>query len=181
VGVQSAPLRLSDISTSAGTGNAVPSRGRARGYAAPLQKAAHGAPRFALSRRSTAAPHFYWSCLRAISGRGRGGTHANDLAAFLRQLDVGPAHLVGWSYGADVVLVLAVQHPALVRSLFLYEPSVATFVTEPADLKAVNEEGEKMFAGGIAAVRAKDEIAAVRASNTPSSSMSTWRDIPCRR
>jgi pimeloyl-ACP methyl ester carboxylesterase len=33
-------------------------------------------------------------------------THANDLAAFLRQLDVGPAHLVGWSYGADVVLVL---------------------------------------------------------------------------
>ena len=90
-------------------------------------------------------------------------THANDLAAFLRQLDVGPAHLVGWSYGADVVLVLAVQHPALVRSLFLYEPSMATFVTEPADLKAVNEDGEKMSAGGIAAVRAKDEVAAVRA------------------
>ena len=90
-------------------------------------------------------------------------THANDLAAFLRQLDVGPAHLVGWSYGADVVLVLAVQHPALVRSVFLYEPGMATFVTEPADLKAVNEDGEKMVAGGIAAVRAKDEVAAVRA------------------
>ena len=30
-------------------------------------------------------------------------THVNDLAVFLRQLDVGPAHLVGWSYGADVV------------------------------------------------------------------------------
>ena len=28
-------------------------------------------------------------------------THANDLAAFLRQLDVGPAHHVGWSYGAE--------------------------------------------------------------------------------
>ena len=39
------------------------------------------------------------------------------------------AHLVGWSYGADVVLVLAVQHPELVRSLFLYEPAMATFVS----------------------------------------------------
>ena len=90
-------------------------------------------------------------------------THANDLAAFLRQLDVGPAHLVGWSYGADVVLVLAVQHPELVRSLFLYEPSMATFVTDPTDLKAVTEGGNKMFAGGIAALRAKDEVGAVRA------------------
>ena len=90
-------------------------------------------------------------------------THANDLAAFLRQLDAGPAHLVGWSYGADVVLVLAVQHPVLVRSLFLYEPSIATFVTEPADLKAVNEDGEKMSAGSNVATGAKDQVAAVRA------------------
>lgn len=90
-------------------------------------------------------------------------THANDLAAFLRQLEVGPAHLVGWSYGADVVLALAVQHPALVRSLFLFEPSVATFVSELTDLKAVNEDGERMWAGVLAAVRAKDEVGAVRA------------------
>ena len=89
-------------------------------------------------------------------------THANDLAAFLRQLDVGPAHLVGWSYGAEVVLVLAVQHPELVRSLFLYEPGMATFVSDPTDLKAVTEDGNKMFAGGIAAVQAKDEAGAVR-------------------
>lgn len=90
-------------------------------------------------------------------------THANDLAAFLRQLDVGPAHLVGWSYGADVVLVLAVQHPELVRSQLLYEPSMATFVTDPTDLKTIAEGANTMFAGGIAAVQAKDEAGAVRA------------------
>ena len=90
-------------------------------------------------------------------------THANDLAAFLHQLEAGPVHLVGWSYGADVVLVLAVQHPELVRSLFLYEPSLATFVTDPTDLKAITESGNKMFAGGIAALQAKDEAGAVRA------------------
>jgi hypothetical protein len=40
---------------------------------------------------------------------------------------------------------------------------MATVVTEPADLKAVNEDSEKMSAEGIAAVQAKDELAAVRA------------------
>ena len=89
-------------------------------------------------------------------------THANDLAAFLRQLDTGPAHLVGWSYGADVVLVLAVQHPELVRSMLLYEPAIATFVTDPTDLNAVTE-GIEMLAGDIAAVQEKDEAGRVRA------------------
>jgi pimeloyl-ACP methyl ester carboxylesterase len=90
-------------------------------------------------------------------------THANDLAAFLRQLDVGPAHLVGWSYGSDVVLVLAVQHPELVRSLFLYEPAMPTFVTDPTDLKAVTEGNEMLMGGIAAAIQAKDEAGAVRA------------------
>ena len=90
-------------------------------------------------------------------------THANDLAAFLHQLEAGPVHLVGWSYGAAVVLVLAVQHPDLVRSLFLYEPAMATFISDPTDLKAVTEDGNKMFAGGIAALQANDEAGAVRA------------------
>jgi pimeloyl-ACP methyl ester carboxylesterase len=90
-------------------------------------------------------------------------THANDLAAFLRQLDAGPVHLVAWSYGASVVLVLAVQHPELVRSLFLYEPApMATFVTDPADLNAVTEDRKKAFGGVAAAVQAKDGPAAVR-------------------
>jgi pimeloyl-ACP methyl ester carboxylesterase len=90
-------------------------------------------------------------------------THANDLAAFLRQLDVGPVHLVGWSYGADVVLVLAVQQPELVRSLLLYEPAMATFVTDPTELKEVTESGTQILASSIAAVQAKDEAGAVRA------------------
>jgi pimeloyl-ACP methyl ester carboxylesterase len=89
-------------------------------------------------------------------------TLANDLAAFVRQFDAGPAHLVGWSTGADVVLVLAVQHPELVRSLFLYEPSMPTFVTDPTDLKAV-VEGIEMLAGSIAAVPANDAAGTVRA------------------
>ena len=40
---------------------------------------------------------------------------------------------------------------------------MSSFVTDPADLKAVAEDRKKMFEGAIIAVRAKDEVASVRA------------------
>ena len=57
-------------------------------------------------------------------------THVSDLAAFIRALSAGPVHVVGWSYGAALGLALAVQHRDLVKSLFAYEPGIATFVTD---------------------------------------------------
>ncbi len=50
--------------------------------------------------------------------------HVEDLAAFLREIDAAPAHLVGNSQGAFIALLLAVQSPDLVRSLVLEEPPV---------------------------------------------------------
>jgi pimeloyl-ACP methyl ester carboxylesterase len=50
--------------------------------------------------------------------------HAEDLAALLLQLDLAPAHVVGSSYGAYTALVLALEHPELVRSVVLGEPPV---------------------------------------------------------
>ena len=49
---------------------------------------------------------------------------AEDLAAFIRKLDLGKVHIVGHSYGAYAALFLAVKHPELVRSLTLAEPPV---------------------------------------------------------
>jgi valacyclovir hydrolase len=44
---------------------------------------------------------------------------AADMAALLEGLGTGPAHVIGWSDGAMVALVLAVERPELVRSLSL--------------------------------------------------------------
>ncbi|WP_461579900.1 alpha/beta fold hydrolase [Thiobacillus sp.] len=52
-------------------------------------------------------------------------THAADLAAFIRQLNVGPVYLVGRSYGGTVAVRMALQHPELVRAVFVQEPSIA--------------------------------------------------------
>jgi non-heme chloroperoxidase len=50
------------------------------------------------------------------------GIDIDDLLAFQRQLQVGPAHLVGTSYGAIVALGFALKHPDLTLSLALAEP-----------------------------------------------------------
>ena len=89
-------------------------------------------------------------------------THADDLAAFLRQLGAGPAHVVGWSYGGAIAIVLAVHHPEWVKSLFVFEPGLATFVTDPADAQVAGEDRTDMRAPAAMAAKAGDTGAAVR-------------------
>ncbi|MEO7151761.1 MAG: alpha/beta hydrolase [Burkholderiaceae bacterium] len=48
--------------------------------------------------------------------------HADDLAEFIRRLDLGKVHVVGHSRGAAVVLSMATRHPDLLRSMVLAEP-----------------------------------------------------------
>lgn len=88
-------------------------------------------------------------------------THAKDLATFIQQLGVGPVDVVGWSYGGAVALVLAVQRPDLIRSLFLYEPSLGSIVSDPGDQKTLAEE-RKGVGPAVAASKASDQAKAVR-------------------
>jgi non-heme chloroperoxidase len=79
-----------------------------------------------------------------------------DLAAFIRELKLGPVHLVGTSIGAFAALVLAVEHPELVRSLVVAEPPVHRWVTDTASGAAaygefmanVHEPAGKAFRAG---------------------------------
>lgn len=87
--------------------------------------------------------------------------HTADLAAFIRKLNAGPVHVVGWSYGGNIVLALAVQHPDLVRSVFVNEPSLGSIVTSPADQKLLGDE-RKELAPAVAAAKAGDDAQATR-------------------
>src|SRR5262245_18438404 len=66
-------------------------------------------------------------------------TDADDLAAFIRALKIGPAVLVGTSGGANVVLITALRHPTLVRALFVHEPGLRSIVTDSANSTLVSE------------------------------------------
>jgi len=58
---------------------------------------------------------------------------ADDLAALIRKLKLGPAHIVGVSYGAYVALLLATRHSELVRSLVLSEAPLLRWLPELAE------------------------------------------------
>jgi pimeloyl-ACP methyl ester carboxylesterase len=52
--------------------------------------------------------------------------HVDDLASFIKGLNAGPVHLVGHSRGGDVVLILAKDHPQLVKRIVLADPAPLT-------------------------------------------------------
>lgn len=73
------------------------------------------------------------------------GTHADDIAQFIRGLNAGPVHLVAWSYSAHAALHLAITAPQLLRSLFVYEPGFPTYVTDAAALAAFQEDAARLY------------------------------------
>ncbi|TNC62075.1 alpha/beta fold hydrolase [Rubellimicrobium roseum] len=90
-------------------------------------------------------------------------THADDVTAFIEALDLGPVHLVGWSYGANVATAVALDHPDLVQSLVLYEPSLGTLVKEGEAGEAAREAAGQMFGPVTTAVQEGDAEKATRA------------------
>ena len=54
--------------------------------------------------------------------------HLADLVALLKALNLGPVHLIGHSSGGVLAALVAREHPELVRSLVLAEPSLGGLV-----------------------------------------------------
>lgn len=72
-------------------------------------------------------------------------THADDLAELVNQLSKEKAvNIVGWSYGADVVLNALVNHDLSVAKVFLYEPGYPGCLQEP-ELGVWQLDANKMF------------------------------------
>lgn len=67
---------------------------------------------------------------------------AEDLAALIKELDLGKVHIVGYSYGAYTGLILAIEHPELVRTLTLAEPPVMCWLND------MGEQGKSLLADG---------------------------------
>ena len=60
--------------------------------------------------------------------------HAEDLAGLIRALELGPAHLVGHSYGGVICMTAAVAHPELARTLVLMEGGILPSLSMPPKL-----------------------------------------------
>ena len=58
--------------------------------------------------------------------------------------------------GGAIGILLAVHHPEWVKSLFVFEPGLATFVTDPADAQLAGEDRKDMRAQATMAADAGD-------------------------
>jgi len=72
--------------------------------------------------------------------------HAEDLAAFIKALDLGPVNLLGHSRGAVVTMMVASKHPELVSKLVLAEPEPlkSMLSSNPRAKKKLAEREAKM-------------------------------------
>jgi non-heme chloroperoxidase len=70
--------------------------------------------------------------------------HIADLIALLQALKLGPVHLVGHSYGGGVVANVAKDHPELIRSLVLAEPSLNGLIANNDEAKPTLAEAGKV-------------------------------------
>ena len=59
--------------------------------------------------------------------------HVDDLVSLIRALGLGPAHLVGHSYGATVAALVAMEWPEKVSSLVLAEPGLFSALSDSQD------------------------------------------------
>jgi non-heme chloroperoxidase len=71
-------------------------------------------------------------------------TDAKDLAALIVKLHLGKVYLIGHSYGALTTLILAIEHPELIRAAVLAEPPVISLLQHLPDEQA--GKGDAMFA-----------------------------------
>ena len=95
--------------------------------------------------------------------------HARDLAALIKALNLPPVHLIGHSYGGSIAFLVARDHPEVIRSLTLAEPSLVPLLKTTAEGDALltsfittsivpssdafkqgnHEEGVRRFVNGV--------------------------------
>ncbi len=91
-------------------------------------------------------------------------SHSRDLSEFLKILDLGQAHLVGHSFGANTALLTTINHPELVSSLTLGEAFVPSLLQDvPGGDTILNNFIKKAFMPVAQAFESKNIEKAVNA------------------
>jgi non-heme chloroperoxidase len=89
--------------------------------------------------------------------------HMQDLAALIQALRLAPAHVIGSSYGADIVLLLAQKHPELLRTIVLGEPLMQAWLQKlPEEASRVAASSSETWEAISATVRTGDVEGGVR-------------------
>jgi esterase len=102
------------------------------------------------------------SASTAPPGQGRIAEDVEDAAALLRHLGLGPATVVGHSYGSSVALLLAMRHPELTARLVVHEPPLFAQLAGHPTWEQVAARSSAVMAEVARGLEAGETEAAVR-------------------
>jgi len=71
--------------------------------------------------------------------------HAADITSLIKKLELKDVLCVGWSYGGNVALHSAVMNPSPFKQLILYEPAVASLISDDSAREQATTDRIKMF------------------------------------
>jgi pimeloyl-ACP methyl ester carboxylesterase len=113
------------------------------------------------------------------SGQGSFAEDADDLAAFIEQLDLAPAYVVGNSGGAAIALRLAAKRPDLCRSLVIHEPPLIGLLEGRPEFEPMLAEFSARVGAVVELLRAGQmQGAAQRFVETVAFGPGTWSTLP---
>lgn len=90
------------------------------------------------------------------SGQGSVNEDVADLAALIEMLGLAPAHILGHSLGASLVLRLAGQRPDVFRSLIVQEPPLLGLLSNQPELQATVDADQRRISFVVERLRTGD-------------------------
>jgi len=96
------------------------------------------------------------------AGQGSVREDVSDLAALLEELQHAPAHVVGNSFGASIVLRLATERPELFRSLVVHEPPLFGLLRNVPDAREPLSAVQKRISAVASLLEAGDQTEGAR-------------------
>jgi len=112
-------------------------------------------------------------------GQGSVREDVADLAALLTELWHVPAHVVGNSFGASIVLRLAAERPELFRSVIVHEPPLSGLLKDDPDTRPALSAAQERIAAAVALLAAGDMAGGARRFvETIAFGPGSWLELP---
>jgi pimeloyl-ACP methyl ester carboxylesterase len=86
----------------------------------------------------------------------------SDLAELVDHHELAPAHIIGSSFGASIVLRLAAERPALFRTMIVHEPPVFTLLADEPSTRPALAAVQSRIAEVVEVLRAGDTVRGAR-------------------